>query len=88
MTMQIHVRYFASVREALGDAEQLTWHAEGAGPTVGEVLGYLQARSEAHARVLDPARGLRAARNQAFCQLGDAVHDGDELAFFPPVTGG
>lgn len=85
--MQIHVRYFASVREALGDAEQLHW-PDGPGPTVGEVLAHLQARSEAHARVLDPARGLRAARNQAFCQMTDPVQGGDELAFFPPVTGG
>ncbi len=85
--MKIHVRYFASVREALGDADELSW-PEGASPTVGAVLSHLQARSEAHARVLDPSRGLRAARNQAFCQLGDAIQDGDELAFFPPVTGG
>ena len=87
--MQIQVRYFASVRETLGDAEALSW-PDGASPapTVGAVLAHLQSRSEAHARVLDTARGLRAARNQAFCQLGDAVQDGDELAFFPPVTGG
>jgi len=31
---------------------------------------------------------LRCARNQAHCDFGTAVHDGDEVAFFPPVTGG
>jgi molybdopterin synthase sulfur carrier subunit len=85
--MQIHVRYFASVRETLGDADELNW-PEGPSPMVGAVLNHLQARSEAHARVLDLGRGLRAARNQVFCQMTDLVQDGDELAFFPPVTGG
>ncbi len=84
--MPITIRYFASVREALGEGE--TFDAAGASPTVGEVLAQLQARSATHAKVLDPARGLRAARNLAFCQPDEHVADGDELAFFPPVTGG
>ena len=85
--MKITVRYFASVREALGDTEVVDWPASQPA-TVAALLAQLQARSAEHARVLDPARGLRAARNQAFCQPDDALADGDEVAFFPPVTGG
>ncbi|MEY4765362.1 MAG: hypothetical protein RI907_2035 [Pseudomonadota bacterium] len=86
--MKIHVRYFASVREALGDAETLDWPDGEPAPTVAQVLAALQARSELHQRVLDSQRGLRGALNQSFCQPGDTVAAGDELAFFPPVTGG
>lgn len=84
--MPITIRYFASVREALGEGE--TVELALAAPTVADVLAQLQARSATHAEVLDPARGLRAARNLAFCQPDEPVVDGDELAFFPPVTGG
>jgi molybdopterin synthase sulfur carrier subunit len=87
--MQIHVRYFASVREALGELDTLSWPDAGAAPAnVGALRDWLQTRSPEHARVLDPARGLRAALNQAFCHDDDALADGDEVAFFPPVTGG
>lgn len=85
--MSITVRYFASVRERLGaeDAVELSALAE---PTVGALLACLQARSPEHARALDPDRGLRMACNQALCEADQPLADGDEVAFFPPVTGG
>jgi molybdopterin synthase sulfur carrier subunit len=87
--MQIRVRYFASVREALGELEDLHWPDAALAPAnVGALLAWLQGRSPEHARVLDTARGLRAALNQAFCHEDDTLADGDEVAFFPPVTGG
>lgn len=85
--MGIHIRYFAAVREKLGAQESVDL-AELARPTVGAVLSALQARSEAHAKALDENRGLRMALNQSLCEADDTVADGDEVAFFPPVTGG
>lgn len=85
--MSISVRYFASVRERLGAQECVELNAL-AQPTVGALLTWLQSRSEAHARVLDPDRGLRMACNQALCEADEPLSDGDEVAFFPPVTGG
>lgn len=85
--MSITVRYFASVRERLG-AEESVELAELAPPTVGALLTRLQARSAEHARVLDVDRGLRMACNQALCEADEPLSDGDEVAFFPPVTGG
>lgn len=85
--MSITVRYFASVRERLGAQEQVDL-AVLASPTVGGLLSWLQARSAEHARVLDLDRGLRMACNQALCDADEALSDGDEVAFFPPVTGG
>lgn len=85
--MSITVRYFASVRERLGAQEQVELAAL-ASPTVGALLQWLQALSAAHAQVLDLDRGLRMACNQALCDTDESLSDGDEVAFFPPVTGG
>ena len=85
--MSITVRYFASVRERLG-AQEAVELAALAQPSVGALLAWLQARSDEHARMLDPGRGLRMACNQALCDTDEPLSDGDEVAFFPPVTGG
>lgn len=85
--MSITVRYFASMRERLGAQEtvELTALTQ---PNVGALLAWLQASSPEHARVLDLDRGLRMACNQALCEADEPLSDGDEVAFFPPVTGG
>jgi molybdopterin synthase sulfur carrier subunit len=44
--------------------------------------------SEAHARVLSRERAVRCAVNQRMCAEDEALADGAEVAFFPPVTGG
>lgn len=85
--MSITVRYFAAVREQLGPSEILSWADTGA-HTVGELRQWLIGRSAAHAAALDLGKGLRTACNQTLCSADQAVQDGDEVAFFPPVTGG
>ena len=85
--MSVTVRYFASVRERLGAQESVDLSALPQ-PTVGALLHWLQGRSDEHARLLDPDRGLRMACNQALCEADEPLADGDEVAFFPPVTGG
>ena len=83
--MKLTVRYFASIREALGPSETV----EAAdGSTVGSVRDALIARGGAHAAVLARGRALRSALNQVLCDEAAVVADGAELAFFPPVTGG
>lgn len=83
--MNITVRYFASIREAMGTgSEELNTDAI----TVGALREELMARSEAAATALAHGKAVRMALNQDMCQ-GDAVlKAGDEVAFFPPVTGG
>ena len=83
--MQIQVRYFASLREALGSGETLSLDAAA---TVAAVRDALIARSPAHARALARGRAVRSALNQTLCEETAVVVDGAELAFFPPVTGG
>jgi molybdopterin synthase sulfur carrier subunit len=88
--MKITVRYFAQVREQLGLGEDLSWPADAADvpATVGELRQWLIRQSPAHAQALDPALPLRAACNQLMCSPQEALPDGAEIAFFPPVTGG
>lgn len=86
--MKIQVRYFAQVREALGEGEAFDWPDAGAAPTVAALRDALIARSPIHAEALGRTRALRAALNQAMVAESAALADGAEVAFFPPVTGG
>lgn len=83
--MKIQLRYFASLREALGSGETTDLPE---GSTVGTARDLLIARGEEHARVLARGRAVRAALNQTMCGEAEVLAEGDELAFFPPVTGG
>jgi molybdopterin synthase sulfur carrier subunit len=83
--MKIRVRYFASLREALGNGE--TVDAPEA-CTVAQVRDTLIARGGTHAQALARSRAVRTALDQTLCDESAALHEGAELAFFPPVTGG
>ena len=83
--MHITVRYFASIREAMGTgSEELDTSAT----TVGALREELMARSAAAAQALAQGKAVRMALNQAMCNGDAALKAGDEVAFFPPVTGG
>lgn len=84
--MLINLKYFASVREALGGGEQVVLPADV--QTVGDVRAWLLARGEPWASALSEGRALRMACNQRMCDAATPVAVGDEVAFFPPVTGG
>jgi len=84
--MKVKVLYFASLREAVGTSgEELALPAEVS--TVGALRAYLAARGEGW-QVLAEGRNVRAAVNQRMTGADGAVAVGDEVAFFPPVTGG
>ena len=83
--MKVTVRYFASLREALGPVEMLD---AAPGATVGSIRAALIARDAAHAAALAPGRAVRSALDQVLCDEAAAVHEGAEIGFFPPVTGG
>jgi molybdopterin synthase sulfur carrier subunit len=83
--MRLKLRYFASIREALGAGENLE---VADGTTVAAVRDALIARGGAHATALARGRALRSALDQVLCDENALVAEGSELAFFPPVTGG
>ena len=83
--MKVAIRYFASVREALGTGETLELAS---GATVAAVRSALIERDAAHASVLNRSRAIRSALNQVLCDEIAVVPEGAEIGFFPPVTGG
>jgi molybdopterin synthase sulfur carrier subunit len=83
--MKLTVRYFASLREALGAGESIELPA---GATVGAARDALIARGGAYAQALARGRAVRCALNQRMADESEPLADGAELAFFPPVTGG
>jgi molybdopterin converting factor subunit 1 len=83
----VKILYFAWLRERIGAAEEELPLPAGVA-TVGALMAHLATRSPAHAEALDVAKGVRCAVNLDFAGPQDSVADGDEVAFFPPVTGG
>ena len=83
--MKVRVRYFASIREALGEGELIEMHE---GATVREVRDRLIASSPVQAIALARGKALRCALNQALSEESAVIAADAELAFFPPVTGG
>jgi sulfur-carrier protein len=83
--MKVHVRYFASLREALGAAEVVDMPA---GADLAALRDALLLRGGAHAQVLARGRAVRCALNQQMCDESSLLVEGAEVAFFPPVTGG
>jgi molybdopterin synthase sulfur carrier subunit len=85
--MKIELRFFASVREAVG-AGQESLDVPDHVKTVGDVRAMLVQRGGAWEQALSGERALRMAFNHTMCSPGTALADGGEVAFFPPVTGG
>jgi molybdopterin synthase sulfur carrier subunit len=83
----IRVLYFAWLRERVGHAEEAVV-PPGDVATVGDLIAWLRARGPGHEAALSGGRVVRCAVNQDFAGLDTPVKPGDEVAFFPPVTGG
>jgi molybdopterin synthase sulfur carrier subunit len=87
MGATVSILWFAWLRERTGHAEErVELPAEVA--TVGALIAWLRARDAGHAAALAEATRVRCAVNQDFAGPETPVRAGDEVAFFPPVTGG
>jgi len=83
--MKITVRYFASIREAIGQGSEAV---DTAAATLDGLRDELIARGGSHAASLARGRAVRMALDQVMSGETAALHEGAEVAFFPPVTGG
>ena len=85
-SLNINVMYFASIREALGTGRE---NLQTSASTVGELREVIiRLKGDAAAAALAPNKAVRMALNQLMCKSDAVIKDGDEVAFFPPVTGG
>jgi len=83
----VKVRYFASVRERIGLAEEdVAPPSEVA--TVGDLVAWLSGRGEGYALAFTDAAKVRAALDQTHARLDAPIGAAREVAFFPPMTGG
>ena len=83
----ITVLYFARLRESLGKGSETIELPSGVRDLEG-LRALLVARGGAWEQELAPHKPVRAAVNQAMAIGDTGLADGDEVAFFPPVTGG
>lgn len=83
----VRILYFARLKEALGTGAEQVSMVSGI-EDVGSLIEWLRSRGGAWAEELAPGRAVRVAVNQEMASYDTVVGDGDEVAFFPPVTGG
>lgn len=85
--MQVKVLYFASLRDKIGKPGEMM-DLPGAASTLAGVRDALIARGEPWDSAFRNLKRIRGAVNQEMAEDDAAVKDVDEVAFFPPVTGG
>ena len=83
--MKITIKYFASIREAIGQGSE---SRETSAMTLAALRDELLAASPAHAASLARGKAVRMAVDQVMRDESAALREGCEVAFFPPVTGG
>lgn len=85
--MRVKLFYFAKVREALGvDREEID--LAGSIQTVADLVGFLKSRGSAWHTAFNELSSIRMAVNQEIVEDDHAIRANDEVAFFPPITGG
>jgi sulfur-carrier protein len=83
--VKLTVKYFASVREAIGRPSE---QVDSSATTIAALRAELVARGGAYADSLAPGKSVRVAVDQVMSDESAALTEGCEVAFFPPVTGG
>jgi molybdopterin synthase sulfur carrier subunit len=83
--MKLRIKYFASIREAMGTASE---ECVTGASTLGALRDELLARGEPAGTVLARGRAVRMALDQVMSEESASLREGCEVAFFPPVTGG
>jgi molybdopterin synthase sulfur carrier subunit len=83
--MKVTIKYFAGIREAIGAGSE---SRDTLATTLGQLRDELIALGGEHAQALARGKSVRLALNQVMSDDAAVLHEGAEVAFFPPVTGG
>ena len=81
------ILYFAWVRETIGKSEEDVSLADGV-KSVGDLVDWLKRQDATYKTAFTDDAVVRVAVNQEYVKLDHLLSNGDEVAFFPPVTGG
>ena len=87
MPAPLTVLYFAWLRERVGLAEE-TVSPPNSVATIADLIEYLANLDQRHAAAFRDRKSVRCALNQEFADTTAILRPGDEVGFFPPVTGG
>jgi molybdopterin synthase sulfur carrier subunit len=87
MTQSVTVLYFSWLRERVGVSQQEVL-LPGDIATVDALVDHLATQGPGYAAAFQNRRSIRCAVNQEFATPSASLRPGDEVAFFPPVTGG
>ena len=82
----MRILYFAWLKSKTGTGEEILDAPEA--ETVRDLIALLRRRGAGHAEALADLNCIRVAVNQDFAEFDQRLSPGDEVAFFPPVTGG
>jgi molybdopterin synthase sulfur carrier subunit len=83
----MHIKYFSWVRDQIGvESENITLSNEIT--SVNDLLKHLKNKSEKHNKALIDISVIRCAVNMEVVNLDFSINDADEIALFPPMTGG
>ncbi|MBT6416528.1 molybdopterin converting factor subunit 1 [Candidatus Puniceispirillum sp.] len=83
----VTILYFAWLREHTGCAREEVMINDDI-QTVADIVSYLKKQSDGHAKALGDMETVRVAVNRSYGSVETKITAGDEIAFFPPVTGG
>ena len=81
------IRYFAWLKDHTGCAQEDLALPEEV-QTIDDLISYLSARNQSYAKAFADRKTVRAAVNHEFAETSQPIKNDDEVAFFPPVTGG
>tara|TARA_Y100001970_G_scaffold294331_1_gene450763 strand:- start:65221 stop:65472 length:252 start_codon:yes stop_codon:yes gene_type:complete len=81
------ILYFAWIREKVGcESEEISLSEEI--ETVNDLIEWISSREPKYANAFSDLRAVRVAVNMEFAQFDKRIKNNDEIAFFPPITGG
>ena len=83
----INILYFAWIRQRVGKGSETYPLPEGV-TTVGKLIAWLREQGAGYVAAFEDLETVRMAVNQEHVEADHPVRPGDEVAFFPPVTGG